>query len=184
MSSNGAATLSLRKSAYSRCFTASLRHASMGPQLYRCGNLRHLGAQRLLKATLQWGRNFIVAEIPRAPKAETGRQSFNGAATLSLRKSCQRSLAGALHTELQWGRNFIVAEMLFTGGNLEQVDKLQWGRNFIVAEISILYSSRCFALRLQWGRNFIVAEIAKLGIKRTPLTNASMGPQLYRCGNM
>ena len=61
---------------------------------------------------------------------------------------------------------------------------LQWGRNFIVAEII----NRPNALRLgegplQWGRNFIVAEIGTAGRRAVSAPTASMGPQLYRCGN-
>ena len=37
--------------------------------------------------------------------------------------------------------------------------------------------------RLQWGRNFIVAEIFKTSLVQYQQAHASMGPQLYRCGN-
>ena len=85
--------------------------ASMGPQLYRCGNLSMVVRFGPVAVSLQWGRNFIVAEICRVPggaggdvRASMGPQlyrcgncdkvhyglvcilSFNGAATLSLRK--------------------------------------------------------------------------------------------------
>ena len=82
----------------------------MGPQLYRCGNLSCDFSQPCI-AWLQWGRNFIVAEMVGA----------DGTAI---------DLTG-----LQWGRNFIVAEI---GGAIDeplQCSELQWGRNFIVAEI-------------------------------------------------
>ena len=36
--------------------------ASMGPQLYRCGNDSSVGSVIGLYSALQWGRNFIVAE--------------------------------------------------------------------------------------------------------------------------
>ena len=36
---------------------------------------------------------------------------------------------------------------------------------------------------LQWGRNFIVAEICHWHKQISVLSKASMGPQLYRCGN-
>ena len=35
----------------------------MGPQLYRCGNLEVIGNFDNKRYKLQWGRNFIVAEI-------------------------------------------------------------------------------------------------------------------------
>ena len=40
------------------------------------------------------------------------------------------------------------------------------------------------ALKLQWGRNFIVAEIWVSTYGYTAEWTASMGPQLYRCGNL
>ena len=132
----------------------------MGPQLYRCGNGGTPCKSRAL------------------------RSSFNGAATLSLRKLKYFSCAGAVSSLLQWGRNFIVAEtgrwrwcsnrllhasmgpQLYRCGNeafaensADYMNKLQWGRNFIVAETDSATSSTPLMLsRLQWGRNFIVAE--------------------------
>ena len=87
---NGAATLSLRKF---DAVIVSLRKyvsASMGPQLYRCGNGIDGLILLLTASSLQWGRNFIVAEI--SDKAKDNIR---------------------WHT-LQWGRNFIVAEMYHT----------------------------------------------------------------------
>ena len=40
--------------------------ASMGPQLYRCGNELKDNYIVELEEELQWGRNFIVAEIQHA----------------------------------------------------------------------------------------------------------------------
>ena len=95
------------------------------PQLYRCGNFQ-------LLLDLQWGRNFIVAEMRNQ---------------------------SALFLLLQWGRNFIVAEIQRRVAYDAAV--LQWGRNFIVAEIlcSIVFYDSITMPMLQWGRNFIVAEI-------------------------
>ena len=97
---------------------------------------------------------------------------FNGAATLSLRKLDQEPQAVRDLVALQWGRNFIVAEMSHRSANWPTGATLQWGRNFIVAEMS----SDLHARKLQWGRNFVVAE--------EKAHRASMGPQLYRCGNV
>ena len=134
---NGAATLSLRKpinaslfavkycslqwgrnfivaeTRPSRNIAAKQFSASMGPQLYRCGNLCADLVPQVRRGALQWGRNFIVAEtwdVSRAPmlvlRLQWGRNfivaetrlpwhdirhecvRFNGAATLSLRKLC------------------------------------------------------------------------------------------------
>ena len=108
----------------------------MGPQLYRCGN--------------------EMAHPETAPNV----LRFNGAATLSLRKSTPWHDRNEAQFELQWGRNFIVAEIachvcqdvlrseasmgpqlyrcgnaLTDGTTTGNIELLQWGRNFIVAEI-------------------------------------------------
>ena len=132
--------------------------ASMEPQLYRCGNL--------------------VSD----PKVGA-MTCFNGAATLSLRKFDPGLMQELYDWALQWGRNFIVAEM---GGGVYSnrfTFVLQWGRNFIVAEINQRTSERSGNPQLQWGRNFIVAEIRSRPYAGTLRLGASMGPQLYRCGN-
>ena len=183
--------------------------ASMGPQLYRCGN--HLLQHRLssLKLMLQWGRNFIVAETsviirvgiqwglasmgPQLYRCGNWRLTrhwcshgtrFNGAATLSLRK-----LPSAFRT------NFILrlasmGPQLYRCGNVSGDRKdsrgiwLQWGRNFIVAETRVFSRSRW-----SWTGGFNGAATLSL---RKPASSAaaaghgqvaSMGPQLYRCGN-
>ena len=156
---NGAATLSLRKYP---------------------GNADNVGYLILL----QWGRNFIVAEM-------------------------SVLLVQAMETSrLQWGRNFIVAEIrglcdvaglgrpasmepqLYRCGNDDSkystnwfTHELQWGRNFIVAEIIGREKTAVTRYWLQWGRNFIVAETGQHGQTQERGSHASMGPQLYRCGN-
>ena len=61
----------------------------MGPQLYRCGNTYRVSLVEPAIVGLQWGRNFIVAEI----------------------QGCKVDIIK--HEMLQWGRNFIVAEIHF-----------------------------------------------------------------------
>ena len=88
---------------------STLKIASMGPQLCSCGNVnaskyvrrstslqwgrnfavaetgffrRHMHLDRML----QWGRNFAVAETRRKGRKGRKGRSFNGAATLQLRK--------------------------------------------------------------------------------------------------
>ena len=139
---NGAATLSLRKSSRRKAGRSKHVLASMGPQLYRCGNsasnpeppsynLRFNGAatlslrkfptiwsetQNTSRVSLQWGRNFIVAETGslRVCLPRSSMFCFNGAATLSLRKPAFTLTPSfiAVYAVLQWGRNFIVAEIL------------------------------------------------------------------------
>ena len=85
----------------------------MGPQLYRCGNPFLYGILIENASTLQWGRNFIVAEID--------------ADIIDLYAA----------TMLQWNRNFIVTETSAPIANARaKLVSLQWGRNFIVAEIA------------------------------------------------
>ncbi len=134
---------------------------------------------------------------------------FNGAATLSLRK-CTTSTTKHIHLQsLQWGRNFIVAEIsIVLNVGKGRFALLQWGRNFIVAEMTVITNhdvraekgfngAATLSLRkceqnpctirqgntLQWGRNFIVAEIQYITMPTKEEIHASMGPQLYRCGN-
>ena len=180
---NGAATLSLRKRTianYTRYrysllqwgrnfivaetqgeigYRAQADYASMGPQLYRCGNMEH-GSVILVNMPASMGPQLYRCGNDAITRYNIG--DPNG---------------------LQWGRNFIVAE---TGRPIvsgETAITLQWGRNFIVAETCNrvqrrVETRRCFngaatlslrkqddgtgsdhAIRtLQWGRNFIVAE--------------------------
>ena len=122
---NGAATLSLRKPGTAgryaglaqtasmgpqlyRCGNAKpgvlllrLLVASMGPQLYRCGNASQLQPEPGRACALQWGRNFIVAETaPPLQSCSPPWQRFNGAATLSLRKQSGPSDALQLRIRL------------------------------------------------------------------------------------
>ena len=118
-------------------------------------------------SVLQWGRNFIVAETRIVIRRRAPSSCFNGAATLSLRKhveTYQRPPPG-MTDWLQWGRNFIVAET-----------------RAHTAHPRLIRS----AAMLQWGRNFIVAETPHRGVQpgRWRRVAASMGPQLYRCGNL
>ena len=185
-------------------------YASMGPQLYRCGNgpvwparstARNCfnGAATLslrkycvvfydsiTMPMLQWGRNFIVAEIHGARATSLwSSPSFNGAATLIVAEMNQPPC----HLVLFWS--------CFNGAatlSLRKLDQepqavrdlvaLQWGRNFIVAEMSHRSANWPTGATLQWGRNFIVAEIRNIQHQRLRNSVASMGPQLYRCGNV
>ena len=112
--------------------------------------------------TLQWGRNFAVAETgSRHHRDQVVGGCFNGAATLQLRKLSHSMPCSRHHGLLQWGRNFAVAET-----SLE--DRLAASKPG----------------QLQWGRNFAVAETCAGGLLPVPLHNASMGPQLCSCGNV
>ena len=133
--------------------------ASMGPQLYRCGNMQSCH-HFVSTFALQWGRNFIVAEtrtVPCWPCALL--RCFNGAATLSLRKLDVCALMRAPKRLLQWGRNFIVAEtgrcsMAPRGVYLASMGPQLYRCGNDVEDEEALSSF----VGLQWGRNFIVAE--------------------------
>ena len=115
---NGAATLSLRKPAACLSFSVLVlvlqwgRNFSVAETRSRIGKSKECGllqwgrnfivaetisslTSTTLQFTLQWGRNFIVAETS-LPFFCTSHPSlsFNGAATLSLRKPAARPAAG------------------------------------------------------------------------------------------
>ena len=156
---NGAATLSLRKPGKSRKQSEQGIPASMGPQLYRCGNLH--------KELLVLANGY----------ASMGPQLYR----------CGNSITASNivfpFDWLQWGRNFIVAETQNTQRKIKLAMSLQWGRNFIVAETQNTQRKIKLAMSLQWGRNFIVAETGAFVLDTLKSCLASMGPQLYRCGN-
>ena len=203
---NGAATCSLRNE-QSGVGVLGHHHASMGPQLVRCG-------MSWLPASGFWARS-----------------RFNGAATCSLRNETRGTRLLRRIPQLQWGRNLFVAEWVNAWAALVEKRWLQWGRNLFVAECTTLTltdppygmlqwgrnlfvaecsspagptrrGSRRFngaatcSLRndpilpgylgpppvLQWGRNLFVAECVAGGKKPTGPGVASMGPQLVRCG--
>ena len=137
-----------------------LRIESNGPQLYRCGN--------------------AVAGCTSHARCNR----FNGAATLSLRKFAKMGILKSVVHMLQWGRNFIVAEIL-------QIASLGCSIMHSFNGAAILSLRKCLTPitllatvgGLQWGRNFIVAEIVLLAVGFRIVMLASMGPQLYRCGN-
>ena len=134
---------------------------------------------------LQWGRNFIVAEMVVPDNWEQ-----------------------MLDDMLQWGRNFIVAAIrrwptmvsetaqasmgpqLYRCGNQNRTSERMQPfpcfngaatlslRKFIGISITAIGM-----MALQWGRNFIVAEIGNPSGLSDFVFTASMGPQLYRCGN-
>ena len=145
--------------------------ASMGPQLYRCGDvLPHMGG-----------------------KCRPGVRCFNGAATLSLRRRRQN----AYETHLMQTRASMGPQLYRCGDAYPR----SWNQELPTgiygasmgpqlyrcgdAQMAHYRGLQAIHLWLQWGRNFIVAETPKNGIRSTrSLTGrASMGPQLYRCGD-
>ena len=130
---NGAATLSLRKlpSPHNavqgraasmgpqlyRCGNAGRhgrllpgRPASMGPQLYRCGNNWKILPSACILLRFNGAATLSLRKPPGRRRAWRRPAGFNGAATLSLRKQDGETNYEAPESKLQWGRNFIVAE--------------------------------------------------------------------------
>ena len=158
--------------------------ASMGPQLYRCGNYLHL--------------SYVYDHAP----------SFNGAATLSLRKRVGAALVspwrwlasmgpqlyrcGNVATALDYGHHVhaSMGPQLYRCGNAAPFPcPRRSSARFNGAATLSLRKRNQFMISLvrkdllQWGRNFIVAETSQRDRQPARNTLASMGPQLYRCGN-
>ena len=134
--------------------------ASMGPQLYRCGNSG-------IYAVSACRRNVSMG--PQLYRCGNGLISF---------------VMIIVWMWLQWGRNFIVAETEVGEGHPACPFVLQWGRNFIVAEMSWDYPT-CVGVVLASMRPqlYRCGNSAVAGVRATN-TSASMRPQLYRCGNV
>ena len=157
---NGAATLSLRKYHPALHLPLQQKRASMGPQLYRCGNGH--GSRRIWLRALR----------------------FNGAATLSLRKLILFTKYDPSMPLLQWGRNFIVAEIhIPQTGPMPALSCFNGAATLSLRKSSTALQPATPLHTLQWGRNFIVAEMSTTRTIQSTQTAASMGPQLYRCGN-
>ena len=181
---NGAATLSLRK--YVKEYT--FKPSSIGFNGAATLSLRKCAGQAIRPTggcTLQWGRNFIVAEIGERCQgpgscrtASMGPQLYR-CGNLPPQPAYFYAVDASMGPQLYRCGN-VVSSLSHANANAP----LQWGRNFIVAEIdSVRDAMHIIGLALQWGRNFIVAEI-QITIKlESPDGTASMGPQLYRCGN-
>ena len=181
---NGAATLSLRKfkrlgndardslkasmgpqlyrcgNTHCRIFCRRYLLASMGPQLYRCGNSHSFSVILRHMAVLQWGRNFIVAEILAAPPLLSWRHvRFNGAATLSLRKSM------VYYGSINGTTSFNGAATLSLRKSIRR----------LLALVAALAASMGPQLYRCGNWRFKLQTVTR--------HLASMGPQLYRCGN-
>ncbi len=156
----------------------------MGPQLYRCGNESARQLTRHQKITLQWGRNFIVAEM----RGHRGR--YGSGILASMGPQLYRCGNTAIRVDSAKLRIASMGPQLYRCGNLSQVrqnsaDEIRFNG---AATLSLRKSDsdyrRAWEIStLQWGRNFIVAEMAEGRVDVGEVREASMGPQLYRCGN-
>ena len=133
----------------------------MGPQLYRCGNSPSRRARSAVSLSLQWGRNFIVAEIlfVAAPQSRHINASMGP----------QLYRCGNVRTLIRLVLSYPLASMgpqLYRCGNYAPI--LDRRRNICCFNGAATLSLRkqinqipCYLgsiKALQWGRNFIVAE--------------------------
>ena len=86
--------------------------------------------------------------------------------------------------ELQWGRAFSGTEMIVCTFLWEGVHELQWGRAFSGTEIDELLKLPSQKELLQWGRAFSGTEISTNTTCSISAATASMGPCLFRHGNV
>ena len=133
--------------------------ASMGPQLVRCGMEYILWGLCVFITVLQWGRNLFVAECA------SGRR------------------VAASSYSLQWGRNLFVAECgqspcRAAAGNA----RFNGAATCSLRNDAILTRPFILINMLQWGRNLFVAECRIFATGKKYEGDASMGPQLVRCG--
>ena len=88
----------------------------------------------IASAILQWSRNFRAAESSSSSAPAARPSTFNGAATLGLRKVCMYGQKDACSKILQWSRNFRAAESAMNATDWAASAPLQWSRNFRAAE--------------------------------------------------
>ena len=133
----------------------------MGPQLYRCGNVLVTQVPGLHTPGASMGPQlYRCGNVLWRHWLQSAEDCFNGAATLSLRKCSRHASPRTAHSRC------------FNGAATLSLRKC--GHQALASTETNL---------LQWGRNFIVAEMHGGGRQDTLRGHASMGPQLYRCGN-
>ena len=133
----------------------------MGPQLYRCGNSVNSSRSVIMADKLQWGRNFIVAEISGGELIACGKSEASMGPQLY---RCGNTIINNIGAIKTLGAS--MGPQLYRCGNYQISCKSIWN-TFSASMGPQLY--RC-------GNK----EEKRLANKITP---ASMGPQLYRCGN-
>ena len=165
--------------------TVSAIEASMGPQLYRCGNPGIGADTEKTLAKLQWGRNFIVAEILLLASAAPGSLvRFNGAATLSLRKYAGY---GQPITQIEAS----MGPQLYRCGNRSQLhcNDHPPGASMGPQLYRCGNPTQRISIFIQEGIASMGPQLYRCGnialhLSKTGTVTASMGPQLYRCGNI
>ena len=156
----------------------------MGPQLVRCG--KHLPLEQLDQDLLaSMGPQLVRCgkEVPGGAPLPAHELASMGPQLVRCGKTSPRSSAAPAPTRLQWGRNLFVAERV---SMIMLARSVSCGFNG-AATCSLrkgVQGSPMSTFRgvLQWGRNLFVAERRVLAAGGGRPDNASMGPQLVRCG--
>ena len=138
----------------------ALAHASMGPRLFRRGNMILICSFGESPSWLQWGHAFSDVEI------ENG---FDGLLKLD---------------SLQWGHAFSDVEMMhFLMDDNPSLTASMGPRLFRRGNPELELSVASEAM-LQWGHAFSDVEMnSSAGTESPSWTAASMGPRLFRRGN-
>ena len=82
----------------------------MGPQLCSCGNLASIAVLDRAKQSFNGAATLQLRKHHNERQTDVLLKGFNGAATLQLRKPGAWRKKGRKKIALQWGRNFAVAE--------------------------------------------------------------------------
>ena len=130
---------------------------SMEPQLFSCG-LQICVITRWCWNTLQWSRNFSVADCRYVSSPGDAGIPFNGAATFQLR-----------------------IDVVIQGDSLD-VLTFNGAATFQLRIVANSDHSEVQCSFLQWSRNFSVADCSKMNIVRSKIGIPSMEPQLFSCG--
>ena len=135
--------------------------ASMGPQLYRCGNFVH---------GLGYDAGYGASMGPQLYRCGNNKCVVVGPGAVFASMGPQLYRCGNAEILAHMIHTLSVASMgpqLYRCGNVPPRPMIH-----------------CVYFSLQWGRNFIVAEMRTAACGLVDARQASMGPQLYRCGNL
>ena len=159
--------------------------ASMGPRHYRRGN-----RPRAKRTDGYFLRFNGAATLSSRKSIATGRfsrcrTSFNGVATLSSRKCTQKPTKRVAYILASMGpRHYSRGNDIVGLAQSALKDELQWGRDIIVAEILYRGSSDDGYSRASMGpRHYRRGNRARDNAETPERESASMGPRHYRRGN-
>ena len=168
--------------------------ASMGPQLYRCGDARAYVIKEAKSGySLQWGRNFIVAETRQSRAAVNARLILPASMGPQLYR-CGDRVVCCFFPLIMW----TVASMgpqLYRCGDSALPNLTKSFRRFHASMGPQLYRCGDDGMPNRSSMDYMACfnGAATLSLRRRgsgaqntliSISPASMGPQLYRCGDM